>query len=201
MKNQIANSASKLKLAGIFALSGLTPLLAQAHPLPGEAHSFTAGFTHPLFGLDHVLAMVAVGLWAAQLGGRSRWVVPAAFVGLMVVGGALGMAGVHVPMVEAGILASVLVLGIVIAAAVRPPMFVGMALVGLFALFHGHAHGTEIPAAASGFTYALGFVLATIILHACGVALGLFTQKELNARTLRYAGAAIAITGICMWIG
>jgi urease accessory protein len=199
MKNQIASSASKLKLAGIFALAGLTPLLAQAHPGHRVANGFAGGFSHPLLGLDHILAMVAVGLWAAQLGGRSLWAVPAAFVGLMAVGGALGMAGIHVPMVEAGILASVLVLGIVIAAAVKPPMFVGMALVGLFALFHGHAHGTEIPAAASGFTYALGFVLATIALHACGVALGIFTQKEMSARTLRFAGAAIALAGVCLW--
>ena len=143
--------------------------------------------------------MVAVGLWAAQLGGRSRWAVPASFVALMMVGGALGMAGIHVPMVEAGILASVLVLGIVIAAAVRPPMFAGMALAGLFALFHGHAHGTEIPAAASGFTYAMGFVLATIVLHAVGICFGTLAQKRLPAQALRYAGAAIVVAGICLW--
>jgi urease accessory protein len=199
MKNHITRSCSRLKLAAAFALAGLAPALAQAHPLPGQAAGFASGFNHPLSGLDHILAMVAVGLWAAQLGGRSRWAVPAAFVGLMIVGGALGLAGVHVPMVEAGILASVLVLGILIASAARLPMFAGMALVGLFAIFHGHAHGTEIPAAASGFTYATGFVLATIVLHAAGICLGMVAQKRLPSQALRYAGAAIVIAGVCLW--
>jgi urease accessory protein len=200
MKNQLTSSSLKLKSAAILGFAALTPALAQAHHLPGEANGFSSGFSHPLFGLDHVLAMVAVGLWAAQLGGRSRWMVPSAFVILMTVGGALGMTGVHVPMVETGILSSVLVLGILIAAAVRLPTVAGMALVGLFAIFHGHAHGTEIPAAASGFTYALGFVLATIALHACGIGLGMLAQKRMIAPALRFAGAAIAIAGVCMWI-
>src|SRR5579863_3698485 len=121
---------------------------AAAHPVPGAA-GLTAGFAHPLSGLDHVLAMVAVGLWAAQLGGRALWLVPASFVGFMTLGGALGMAGVHLPMVEAGILASVLILGILIAAAAQLPLAASVAVTGLFAIFHGHAHGTEIPLAAS----------------------------------------------------
>jgi len=188
-----------MKRISLLAIIALTPFVAQAHLLPGGANGFASGFTHPLFGLDHVLAMVAVGLWAAQLGGRCRWAVPAAFVGLMTVGGALGMAGIHIPMVEAGILASVLVLGLLIAAAVRLPMFAGMALVGLFAIFHGHAHGTEIPVATSGFTYAIGFVLATAALHACGVGIGILAQKRMPAPALRYVGAGIAVAGICLW--
>jgi urease accessory protein len=200
MTTQPPKSFSKLKLAALLALASLSPTLAHAHYLPGGAHGFTSGFSHPLFGLDHVLAMVAVGLWAAQLGGRSRWLVPAAFVGLMTVGGALGMAGVPVPLVETGILTSVLVLGALIAAAVRLPAFAGMALVGLFAIFHGHAHGTEIPLAASGLTYALGFMLATATLHLCGIGLGTLAQKHMAAPTLRFAGAAIAVAGICLWL-
>ncbi len=200
MNNRISLSSPKLKLAAILALAGLFPALAEAHPFHGATNGLAGGLSHPLSGLDHILAMIAVGLWAAQLGGRSRWTVPTSFVSLMVFGGVLGMAGVHIPAVESGIAASVLVLGVLIAASVRLPMFAGMALVGLFAIFHGHAHGTEIPAAASGFTYALGFVLATIALHAAGVGLGMLAQKRMALPALRFAGAAIAVAGICMWV-
>lgn len=201
MNHQFSKHSAKLKITAVLAMSGLMPLLAQAHPLPGEAHSFSAGLSHPFLGLDHVLAMVAVGLWAAQLGGRSRWLVPSAFVGLMLVGGALGMAGFRLPAVETGILASILVLGVLIAAAVRLPLAAGMALVGLFAIFHGHAHGTEIPAAASGFTYTAGFVLATAALHAIGIGLGTFAQTQLPRPALRFVGAAIVVAGLCLWVG
>jgi urease accessory protein len=200
MKTQLRNSSFNLKSAGVLALFALTPLLAQAHPGHGPANSFAAGIGHPLGGLDHILAMVAVGLWAAQLGGRSLWAVPAAFVSLMTVGGVLGMMGMPLPMVETGILVSVLVMGILIAAAARLPLAASMAVVGLFALFHGHAHGTEIPLAASGLTYALGFVFATALLHTCGIALGIFAQQRFTAPALRLAGGAIAICGICLWL-
>ena len=194
------------KFATALALLALTPVLAQAHPMPGEVHSFMGGLTHPLRGLDHILAMVAVGLWAAQLGGRALWLVPAAFVSLMTLGGALGMTGLPLPLftsnasVETGIMLSILVFGLLIVTAVRLPVFAGMALVGLFALFHGHSHGTELPAAASGLTYAVGFIVATAFLHACGVALGLIAQKKLPAPALRIAGAAIVAAGICLWV-
>jgi urease accessory protein len=197
MKNQ-TNFPTNCKFAAALAVLALTPVLAQAHPIPGEIHSFRGGFIHPLSGLDHILAMVAVGLWAAQLGGRALYLVPAAFVSLMAVGGAMGMAGVQLPMVEAGILASILVLGLLIAAAVRLPVAAGMAIVGLFALFHGHAHGTELPAAATGVTYAMGFMLATVLLHACGIGLGLLAQKKLPAPAVRFAGAAIVVAGVCL---
>jgi urease accessory protein len=201
MKNQPLNFFSKTKVPALIALFALTPILAHAHHLPGEAAGFASGLGHPLLGLDHLLAMVAVGLWAAQLGGRSLWLVPAAFVSLMTVGGALGMLGVHLPMVEAGILASVLLLGLLIAASARLPVFGAMALVGLFAIFHGHAHGAEMPAGASGISYALGFALATAALHGCGIGLGLLARKHASAPVLRFAGAAIALAGLCLWLG
>jgi urease accessory protein len=200
MKTQ-SQPTTRRKLAAVVALLALTPALAQAHPGHVGAHSFMGGFNHPLSGFDHILAMIAVGLWAAQLGGRAMYLVPAAFVSLMTLGGAMGMAGIHLPMVETGILVSILVLGLLIAAAVRLPTAAGMAIVGLFALFHGHSHGTELPAAATGVTYAIGFILATALLHACGIGLGLLAQKKLPAPAIRFAGAAIVLAGICLWVG
>lgn len=188
------------KTASLLTLLTLVPMLASAHPGHGMGNSFVGGFGHPLSGFDHLLAMLAVGLWAAQLGGRSIWAVPAAFVGMMSLGGILGMTGLPLPMVEAGILASVLVLGILIATAARLPLTASMALVGLFALCHGHAHGTEIPVATSGLAYGFGFVLATAALHVCGVGLGLLAHKRFSIPALRYAGAAIAVAGFCLWL-
>lgn len=198
MNNQNGNSR-KLKFA-LLALAGLTPFLVQAHHLPGESNGFASGLGHPIHGLDHVLAMVAVGLWAAQLGGRAVWLVPAAFVILMTVGGALGMAGIHLPMVETGILTSVLVLGVLIAAAKRLPLVASMAVVGIFALFHGFAHGAEMPVSSSAFSYGLGFVLATALLHAAGVGLGLAMRKRATLPMIRFAGAAITVAGLCLWL-
>lgn len=188
------------KTISLLAVAAFAPMLAQAHPGHSGTHSFASGFSHPLFGWDHILAMVAVGLWAAQLGGRSIYAVPATFVGLMSVGGILGMTGVNLPMVEAGILASVVMMGLLIATAARLPLIASMILVGLFAIFHGHAHGTEIPVTANGLSYGVGFVLATALLHACGIALGLLAQKQSRPLTLRYAGAAIALCGVCLWL-
>jgi len=175
----------------------LVPSLAQAHPgMPGHTHGFTNGLAHPLTGLDHICAMVAVGLWAAQRGGRALWFVPLTFVSVMMIGGALGMDGVQVPFVEQGIAASVLVLGIFIAAAVRLPLAASMAIVGLFAVFHGYAHGAEMPETASGLAYGVGFVVATALLHLSGIGLGLFAQRFASAKLIRYAGGAIAFCGI-----
>jgi urease accessory protein len=197
MKTEIQTTFPKLKATALLALFALAPVIAQAHPGHGPANSFSSGFSHPLRGFDHILAMVAVGLWAAQMGKRALWAVPAAFVSLMMVGGALGMMGVQLPMVEAGILASVLVLGMMIAIAARLPLAVSMAIVGVFALFHGHAHGTEIPAAATGMGYALGFVVSTILLHVFGIGLGMAAQKRfVGPYALRIAGAAIVVGGL-----
>jgi urease accessory protein len=200
MNNQMPKSPLNLKLPTLLGLITLLPIVAQAHPGHGPANSFASGLNHPFHGLDHILAMVAVGLWAVQLGGRSLWAVPVTFVSLMTVGGALGMMGVHVPMVETGIMVSVLVMGLLITTAARLPLAASMGLVGLFAIFHGFAHGTEIPLAASGFSYGFGFVLATAMLHACGIALGMFARKSFAAPAIRFAGAAITICGLCLWV-
>lgn len=181
----------------IFAL----PVLAQAHP-GHDGHDltwdFTSGAAHPLSGWDHLLAMIAVGLWAAQLGGRSRWLVPAAFVSVMALGAVLGHAGLALPGVEQGIAASILILGLLIAAAVRLPAPAGMALVGIFALFHGVAHGAEMPATAGGLSYGAGFIVATAGLHAVGLGLGFALQKQ---RTVaRLAGGAVALAGAAAFV-
>ena len=175
-----------------------TSVGAQAHILSNDVHGFGSGFAHSLHGLDHILVMVAVGLWAAQLGGRARWLVPASFVGVMALGGALAMAGLRVPFTEEGILLSVLALGILIAVAARFPLAGSMAIVGIFAFFHGHSHGTEMPANVVGYLYGTGFALATALLHASGIGLA---NAVHNAKlpVVRWAGATIVMAGICLW--
>jgi len=185
-----------LWISAVFLL--FTSMAAQAHILPNDVHGFGSGFAHPLHGLDHILAMVAVGLWAGQMGGRARWLVPASFVGVMALGGALAMAGLHVPYTEEGILLSVLVLGILIAVAARFPLPASMAIVGIFAFFHGHSHGMEMPANAVGYTYGAGFALATVLLHATGMGMA-YAAHNVKLPVVRWAGAAIAVTGICLW--
>jgi urease accessory protein len=196
MKNSI-RVASTFQSALPMLLLFLVPSLAQAHPgAPGHTHGFTNGLLHPLTGLDHICAMVAVGLWAAQLGGRALWRVPTTFVSIMIVGGALGMGGAGIPYTEQGIAASVLVLGIFIAAAVRLPLALSMVIVGLFALFHGYAHGAEMPKTASGLSYGVGFIVATTSLHLAGIALGITAQRFASAQFVRYLGGGIAACGI-----
>jgi urease accessory protein len=194
------HSNRTLRLLGLLALFALVPVLADAHPFHGRS-GLVGGLTHPLMGLDHLLAMVAVGLWAVQLGGRALWVVPTTFVTLMAVGGVLGMSGVPLPMSGTGVLLSVMVLGVLISAAARLPLAVGAALVGLFAVFHGHAHGAEMPVGGSASGFALGFILATAMLHACGIALGLLARKQAAAPAIRFAGAAILLAGLILWVG
>lgn len=175
----------------------LMPSFAQAHPGHiGQAQSFGNGLAHPFSGLDHLCAMLAVGLWAAQLGGRMRWLLPMTFVTVMLAGGVLGLNGVNIPVAEQGIAASLLVLGIFIAAAVRLPTMAGMVVGGLFALFHGYAHGAEMPASAAGVSYAFGFVTASASLHLIGLGLGLAAQRLDASRWIRFAGAGIAACGI-----
>lgn len=176
----------------------LLPAAAAAHDGPHAAGGFGAGFLHPFGGLDHLLAMVAVGLFAALLGGRARWLVPGAFVAVLALGGGLAMAGIALPMVETGIALSVLLLGLAVALRLAPATAAAMAVVGLFALFHGHAHGAEMPAAASALPYALGFVLATALLHAAGLAAGLGFGRAgagLSGAAYRAGGGAIALAG------
>ena len=179
----------------------LAPALAQAHPFHGDAHSFAGGWQHPLLGWDHVLAMLGVGLWAAQRGGRDRWALPATFLGVMTLGGILAMAGLRLPGVEAGILASVMVLGLLIAAAARLPRAAAFAVVAAGALFHGHAHGAELPAGASGMAYALGFLAATALLHGVGmVTVVLARRQEWSLPVVRWAGAAMALAAAWLWV-
>lgn len=179
----------------LMALSAMAAATAPAHAHVGvgAASSFHAGFTHPLSGLDHLTAMVAVGLWAALKGGRAVWAWPAAFVIVMLAGAGLGMDHVPIPFVEPGILASVVALGLLVALAVDLPVSAGVAIIGLFALLHGHAHGTEVPDNSAGLDYMAGFVLATALLHGAGVAagLGLGSRFRLVARAIGAIGAAI----------
>lgn len=186
-----------LLLRSFIAAALSLPSLADAHTGVGEAAGLLHGFAHPFSGLDHVCAMLAVGIWAAQLGGRSVWAVPLTFVGVMALGGALPVLGITLPFVEQGIVLSVLLLGVLIAAAVHLPLWLSSGMVGLFALWHGHAHGTEMPAAASGMAYALGFMLATALLHAAGIGFGLGMERlRVRERAVRLAGAGIALCGV-----
>ena len=188
----------KLSAAAIAAVVA-TPALA--HVGVGSTASFAAGFHHPLSGLDHMTVMVAVGLWAALKGGRAMWAWPCAFVSVMLVGGALGMAHVPVPFVEPGILASVVTLGLLVALAVDVPVWAGGVIVGLFALFHGHAHGTEVPETAGGIEYMAGFALATAGLHIIGIAAAMGLARMNKRALVRAAGAVCAIIGVGLSAG
>jgi urease accessory protein len=173
---------------------------AFAHP----GHHFQgvmSGVAHPILGVDHLLAMVAVGLWAAQLGGRALWMVPGAFVALMAAGGALGTAGMPMPFVESGIAVSVLLMGLLIVSAAKAPLAASIPLVGLFALFHGHAHGAELPADAAVLSYSIGFLAATVALLGTGMGLGLLARRLISSRVLfRTAGAAISVCGLLLLV-
>ena len=158
------------------------------------------GWSPPCGALDHVCARIAVGLWAVQMGGRAVWRVPLAFVSVMLLGGLLGMAAIPVPFIEAGIVMSLLVLGVLIAAAVRLPLHVSIVMVGVFALFHGYAHGAEMPQHVAGMGYAAGFVLATVLFHASGIGLALLLKRLGRARLLRAAGGAVAVCGGYLWL-
>lgn len=187
-------------LALLLATALLTAPPAFAHTgLAGlSGAGLTAGFSHPLGGLDHILAMVAVGLIGVGLGGRAIWLLPCTFMGMMVAGGFLGMMGVHLPLVEIGIAFSIITFGALVALQLRMPLTAAMVVVGGFAVFHGHAHGTEAPETAAPMLYALGFALATGILHAIGVTAGLATRTYAAAYRplMRAGGAAIAAVGV-----
>lgn len=168
--------------------------LAQAHP--GHGGGYLAGFSHPFTGLDHLLAMLAVGVWAAQLGGRAKWLVPASFIACMAVAGSVGMSGIALPMVESGIATSVLLLGLLIAFSIKVPVALSASIVGLFAVFHGYAHGAEMPQLSTPWIYGIGFVLSTAALHGVGLLLGQGLHKQ--AIGLRALGAIIAASGAWM---
>lgn len=182
----------------------LLPSAGSAHTGIGGTSGFAHGFVHPLTGLDHILAMVMVGILAWQLGGRALWLVPATFVVVMALGGAAGAAGIGLPLVEIGIALSVVVLGAMVALGIQPPVAGAMAIAGVFAIFHGHAHGAEMPADVGGLGYAMGFMLATAVLHAAGIAAG-FVVGALGRRfgpaLVRSIGALSALGGIALLTG
>ncbi len=172
------------------------PYVAWAHVGAGGSGGFLAGFFHPISGLDHIAAMVAVGLWGAQLGAPAIWALPVTFPIVMAFGGVLGIRGVPIPGVELGIALSALALGIVILWEIRPPIAVAAALVGLFAIFHGHAHGGELPPGADRMLFSLGFVMATGCLHACGISIGLVHRWPWGRTLLRACGGSVALLGV-----
>lgn len=179
--------------------AGLSLLLAshaQAHSAAEIGGGFVSGLLHPVLGWDHVAAMVAVGLWGAFLGSPALWLLPVVFPLVMAFGGALGLAGIPIPSVEIGIALSALVLGAMILMAARPPLWLAGVIVAAFAIFHGHAHGTELPEAVSPLAYSLGFVIATGLLHLAGIAFGLLVRWPLGRIAVRAGGAVIALGGV-----
>jgi urease accessory protein len=169
---------------------------ACAHGGGDIAGGFIGGFAHPLFGPDHVAAMVAVGLWGAVLGPPALWLLPVAFPLVMACGGVLGIAAVPLPRVEVGVAASAIVLGLMVAFAVRAPLALAVAAVAAFAIFHGYAHGTELPPGADAIAFSAGFVIATGLLHLCGIGIGLAARWPAGRIAVRLAGAAIAAAGV-----
>lgn len=169
---------------------------AFAHVEQGQAAGLVSGLQHPWSGLDHVLAMIAVGLWGAQLGAPAVWLLPVTFPMVMAFGGMLGLIGVKLPGVEIGIALSAILLGAMVLAEARPKLILAAMLVGFFAIFHGHAHGTELPPGQSGLLYSMGFVIATGILHGLGITLGLLHRWPVGKLVLRGAGGFIAFMGV-----
>ena len=172
------------------------PATAHAHAQVGQASGFAAGFLHPLSGLDHIIAMVAVGLWGAQLGSPAIWMLPVTFPLVMAFGGFLGLIGVPLPGIEIGIALSGVLLGAAVMTESRPPLYFAAALVAVFAICHGHAHGAELPPGTSGLTYSIGFVVATGLLHACGIGIGTIHQWSYGRLALRALGGLISAGGV-----
>jgi urease accessory protein len=168
---------------------------AFAHSEQGVAIDFWGGFMHPIFGPDHVIAMVAVGLWGAFLGAPAIWLLPVVFPLVMAFGGALGVVGMPLPGVERGIAISAILLGAMVALAARPPLWIAAALVGAFAIFHGHAHGAELPIGADAVAYSMGFVIATGTLHLIGIALGGLSHWPAGRIAVRAVGGIISLIG------
>jgi urease accessory protein len=175
-------------------LAFATPALA--HTGGSLAGGFAGGFAHPLFGPDHIVAMVAVGLWGAFLGAPAIWLLPIVFPLVMALGGVIGILGIVIPWVETGIALSAVVLGLMVAFGARPPLVIAAVLVGAFAIFHGHAHGTELPPGANAVAYSVGFVVATGLLHLAGIGFGTLTRWPVGSYAVRAAGGAIAIAGV-----
>ncbi len=189
------NPAHDLRTIPIAWLLALVALPALAHVQEGQAAGFLTGLAHPVSGLDHVLAMIAVGLWGAQLGAPALWLLPVTFPLVMAFGGLLGLLGIPLPGVEVGIALSALALGLAVATSWRPPLAIAALLVAVFAVFHGHAHGTELPEGQSGLTYSIGFVVATGLLHLTGIGIGVIHRWPAGRTVLRLLGAGVAAGG------
>jgi urease accessory protein len=185
-------------LAAVAGAVALAPESALAHTGMEHALSFASGLKHPWGGLDHMLAMLAVGLWAGLVGGRALWAWPVAFVGMMVLGGLAGMTGVPLPIAEPGILASVIVLGLLVLMAARLPVWAGAGLVALFAVLHGHAHGAELPGEVAAASYFAGFALATAALHALGLGAAFLATGGRGKLIVRGTGALVAVAGVVL---
>lgn len=186
----------------MFALMAFVlPATASAHTATGTIGGFLSGFQHPLTGLDHIVAMVAVGLWGAFLGGRAMWTLPVVFPVVMAMGGAMGVLGLPLPGVETGIALSGVILGAMVAFAAKPPLWVAAVIVGVFAIFHGYAHGTELPESANAMTFAIGFVISTGLLHLGGIAFGLLVKWPWGKMAVRAGGVAISLVGFGFLLG
>ncbi|MEW5420830.1 HupE/UreJ family protein [Amorphus sp. 3PC139-8] len=188
-----ASGAFALALGGLLCL---IPDAASAHIIRGAQGGFGSGFEHPLTGPDHFLAMFAVGLWGAQMGGRPVWSLPVTFPLIMVVGGILGIVGVPLPFVEVGIAVSIIALGLAVLIAWHPAEWIALLFVSVFAICHGYAHGAELPYAADPADYAIGFVVATGLIHLCGIGVGLVLNRPLGGRLCQALGGVIAIGGL-----
>jgi len=190
-----------IRRLAVLSLLLLLPATVHAHSETGTIGGFESGFLHPLTGLDHIAAMVAVGIWGAYLRAPAMWLLPVIFPVVMAFGGALGVLGVTMPGVEMCIALSAVALGLMVALAARPPLWVAAVLVGFFAIFHGHAHGTELPQSANAMTYAVGFVVATGLLHLSGIALGLLVHWPWGRILVLASGGAIAMLGFGFLFG
>jgi urease accessory protein len=179
----------------------LVPVRVLAHVTGDVAGGLASGFLHPISGLDHVVAMVAVGLWGAQLGRPAIWILPVTFPIVMALGGVMGVRGVPVPPVEVGIALSAIVLGLMVALSLRPALWVAAVIVGVFAIFHGYAHGTELPRSAQPLAYGAGFVLTTGMLHVCGIVIGTVTRWKPGRLAVRACGAVVAAVGVYFLTG
>lgn len=188
--------------AVLFAILALlaTSDIANAHIVGGEAVGFLSGLQHPVSGLDHIIAMVSVGLWGAQLGAPAIWLLPLTFPLIMAMGGFLGLIGLPMPGPEIAVAFSGIMLGAVVLMELRPPLFWAAALVGVFGLYHGYAHGTELPPGQNGLLYSLGFVIATGCLHLTGITIGLIHRWAWGARVLQLMGGGVLVIGLCfLW--
>jgi urease accessory protein len=185
----------------LLSLLLFVPGLAFAHAPEGAGGGFLTGFLHPILGFDHLIAMVAVGLWGAFLGDRALWILPIVFPSIMAVGAALGIVGLEIPLVEFVIALSGVVLGALIALRLKVPLAIAMVLVGIFAIFHGYAHGTEMPGQISAITYGAGFVIGTGLLHLAGIAIGFATRLPRGELLVRGCGGVISVIGLTYLVG